>query len=119
MVMRLGLTIREGEPMPSGPAAFACCDRCANLAGDSTAGAQRGHLTAGAGATAATATVARRRILKAAVVRPQLAIDRTIQHDSRQPTETTMGNDEKRSGEDRRAKKEGHRWVIKSFLYSL
>lgn len=71
MVMRLGLTIREGEPMPSGPAAFACCDRCANLAADSTAGAQRGHLTAGAGATAATATVARRRILKAAVVRPQ------------------------------------------------
>ena len=57
--------------MPSGQAAFACCDRCANLAADSTAGAQRGHLTAGAGATAATATVARRRILKAAVVRPQ------------------------------------------------
>ncbi len=57
--------------MPSGPAAFACCDRCANLAADSTAGAQRGHLSAGAGATAATATVARRRILKAAVFRPQ------------------------------------------------
>lgn len=34
------------------------------------------------------------------------AMIRTIQHGSRQPTETTMGNDEKRSGEDRRAKKE-------------
>jgi hypothetical protein len=43
---------------------------------------------------------------RAAVVRLQLAINSTIQHDSRQPTETTMGNDEKRSGEGRRTTKE-------------
>src|ERR1700722_13303789 len=43
---------------------------------------------------------------RVAVARLQLAIACTIQHDSRQPTETTMGNDEKRSGEGRRTTKE-------------
>ncbi len=77
--------------MASGPASFACCDRCANLdtaalpGGDSVASATGPHMTESGteatsqpaparptlGTAANAATVARRRLLKAAVFRPQ------------------------------------------------
>jgi hypothetical protein len=53
--------------MRSGPGGFACCDRCASLPGRSRAGATSGSAAGEAGVPAATATVARRRLLKAAV----------------------------------------------------
>ncbi len=60
--------------MPSGPAGYACCDRCATLTGPAGAAARQG-LTAGGPVSAPPAAVARRRLLKAAVFSPRIGPD--------------------------------------------
>ena len=67
MVMKLGLMSKKETPMPGGPARFACCDRCASLVA-AEAAAQRP--ASGIADPAADATIARRRLLKAAVFQP-------------------------------------------------
>ena len=68
MVMKPDLMSQGETPMPSGPAGFACCDRCASVPGASRAAARPGSAT-GDALAAAEAAVARRRLLKAAVFR--------------------------------------------------
>jgi hypothetical protein len=60
-------------PMPTAQAGFACCDRCATLRGAGTPAVKPGDRLASQDASAAT--VARRRLLKAAVFRPQADAD--------------------------------------------
>ena len=77
--------------MPSGPAGYACCDRCATLTGPAEAGARQG-LTAGDMVAGPSAAVARRRVLKAAVFAPRSGQDaswstRPQQNGHRQPGE--------------------------------
>ena len=58
--------------MPSAPASFACCERCASLTPAGLAGGGPGGPGSGPGGGAGeTGAAARRRLLKAAVFRPQ------------------------------------------------
>ena len=64
--------------MPSAPASFACCERCTNQAPaglPGRAGDAGGASGGGTGGTGDTGAAARRRLLKAAVFRPQADAD--------------------------------------------
>jgi hypothetical protein len=79
------LAAQEEEQMPSAPASFACCDRCANL---TTAGLLQ---TAGQ-ASALGKDATRRRLLKAAVFRPQPSPD--LPAISQGPADSTSAADQ-------------------------
>src|SRR5580704_7986404 len=78
------LAAQEEEQMPSAPASFTCCDRCANL---TTAGLLQ---TAGQ-ASAFGKDATRRRLLKAAVFRPQSSPD--LADTSQAPVDGTSAAD--------------------------